>query len=359
LMEPRESRENGERAVVGFGKTPGRLFLALLLGAQLLCESAAAATTRLTVYTALENEQLAPYKRAFEADNPDIDIRWVRDSNGIITAKLLAEKNNPQADVIWGVSLTSLLLMKQQAMLEPYAPRGLALLKPVFRDSADPPAWVGMDAYMAAICFNTVEAQKQGLPKPTSWADLTKPVYAGKIVMPHPASSGTGYLDVSAWIQMMGEDKAWAYMDALHKNIGQYTHSGSKPCKLAATGEFPIGIAFEYRAVKTKKDGAPIDIVLPSEGLGWDVEATAIIKGTKNLDAAKRLADFSASKEAMEQYEKNFAVVAVPGIAKPDALLPADYEKHLSKNDFTWASTNRDRILTEWSKRYESKAEPK
>ena len=111
--------------------------------------------------------------------------------------------------------------------------------------------------------------------------------------------------------------------------------------------------------MKTKKDGAPIDIILPSEGLGWDVEATAIMKGTKNLEAAKRLADFSASKEAMEQYEKNFAVVAVPGIAKPDALLPADYEKHLVKNDFTWASTNRDRILTEWSKRYESKAEPK
>lgn len=216
-----------------------------------------------------------------------------------------------------------------------------------------------MDVWGSAICFNTVEAQKLNLPKPTSWADLTKPIYAGKIVMPHPASSGTGYLDVSAWIQMMGEDKAWAYMDALHKNIGQYTHSGSKPCKQAATGEFPIGIAFEYRAVKTKKEGAPIDIILPSEGLGWDIEATAIVKGSKNLDAAKRLADFSASKDAMMLYEKNFAVVAMPGIAKPDALLPADYEKRLTKNDFTWASSNRDRILTEWSKRYEAKAEKK
>ncbi|MFX6230627.1 putative 2-aminoethylphosphonate ABC transporter substrate-binding protein, partial [Acinetobacter baumannii] len=83
-------------------------------------------------------------------------------------------------------------------------------------------------------------------------------------------------------------------------------------------------------------------------------EATAIVKGTKNLEAAKKLADFSASKEAMALYEKNFAVVAIPGVAKPDELLPADYEKRLIKNDFTWASTSRDRILTEWSKRYES-----
>jgi len=59
------------------------------------------------------------------------------------------------------------------------------------------------------------------------------------------------------------------------------------------------------------------------------------------------------------QYQNNFAVVAMPGIAKPDALLPADYEKRLTKNDFTWASSNRDRILTEWTKRYDSKAEKK
>ena len=66
------------------------------------------------------------------------------------------------------------------------------------RDAKAEPSWVGMDGFAAAICFNTVEAEKQKLPKPTSWQDLTKPVYAGKIVMPNPASSGTGFLDVSA-----------------------------------------------------------------------------------------------------------------------------------------------------------------
>ena len=216
----------------------------------------------------------------------------------------------------------------------PTAPASLLMLASLPYTSSVavwPPAWVGMDVWGATICFNTVEAQKQNLPRPTSWADLTKPVYAGKIVMPNPASSGTGYLDVSAWLQMMGEQKGWAYMDALHQNIGQYTHSGSKPCKMAATGEFPIGISFEYRAVKSKKEGAPIDIVLPSEGLGWDVEATAIMKGTKNLEAAKKLADFSASPAGMALYEKNFAVLASPGLSKPDPLLPADYEKQIGR----------------------------
>ncbi|MDR6582267.1 putative 2-aminoethylphosphonate ABC transporter substrate-binding protein [Herbaspirillum sp. BH-1] len=334
--------------------------LASVIGAgMLLAAPAVHAATTLTVYTALEADQIKAYQAAFQKVNPDIEIKWVRDSTGIVTAKLLAEKANPQADVIWGLAATSLALLDKEGMLTPYAPQGLSAIDGKYRSAANPPAWVGMDVWASAICFNTVEAQKQGLPKPTSWADLTKPVYAGKIVMPNPASSGTGYLDVSAWLQMMGEDKGWAYMDALHKNIGQYTHSGSKPCKQAATGEFPIGIAFEYRAVKTKKEGAPIDVILPAEGLGWDIEATAIVKGSKHLEAAKKLADFSASKEAMALYEKNFAVVAIPGVAKPDELLPADYEKRLIKNDFTWASTQRDRILTEWSKRYESKSEKK
>src|SRR5450830_1308191 len=186
------------------------------------------AKTELTVYTALEAEQLKTYKKAFEQTNPDIEIKWVRDSTGIITAKLLAEKNRPQADVVWGLAASSLAILDQQGMLESYAPRDLDKIGTHYRDAANPPAWVGMDVWAATICFNTVEAEKQGLTKPVSWQDLTKPEYKGKIVMPNPASSGTGFLDVSAWLQTFGEKQGWQYMDDLHQNIGQYVHSGSK-----------------------------------------------------------------------------------------------------------------------------------
>ena len=216
-----------------------------------------------------------------------------------------------------------------------------------------------MDVYGAAICFNTVEAQKLNLPKPETWQDLTKPVYKGRIVMPNPASSGTGYLDVAGWIQMWGDQKAWAFMDGLHNNIAQYTHSGSKPCRQAGAGEFPIGVSFEYRAVTTKKSGAPIDIVFPTEGLGWDLEASGIMKGTKKLEAAQAMMDWLATPGAMELYAKNFAVLAMPGMAKPLDYVPADYEKRLIKNDFAWSAKNRDKILAEWLKRYDGKSEPK
>jgi iron(III) transport system substrate-binding protein len=118
-------------------------------------------------------------------------------------------------------------------------------------------------------------------------------------------------------------------------------------------------MSFEYRANKTKRDGAPIEIVLPKEGLGWDMEATGIMKTSKKQEAAKALADWAVTKQANELYAKNFAVLALPGIQEKLEFVPGDVEKLLAKNDFSWAAANRERILTEWSKRYESKSEKK
>ena len=327
--------------------------LALASGAAL------AQKTQLLVYTALETDQLKAYEQGFYRAVSDVEIRWVRDSTGVITAKLLAEKANPQADVVMGLAATSLLVLEQEGMLTPYAPKGVEKLNSRFVDSKKPPIWVGMDVWGATICFNTVEAKKRNLPKPESWKDLLKPIYKGQITMPHPSSSGTGFLDVTAWLQLYGEAEAWKYMDALHENIAQYVHSGSKPCRQAGAGEFVMGISFEYRANATKASGAPVDLIFPKEGVGWDMEASAIMKSTKKMDAARKLMDWSVTREANELYAKNYAIVAMPGVAKPLPNLPADYEKMLVKNDFGWAAKNRDRILAEWNKRYNAKAEPK
>ncbi len=318
-----------------------------------------AAKATLTVYTAIEADDLKKYAARFNEDHPDIEIKWVRDSTGVITAKLLAEKANPQADVVWGLSATSLMVLKLEGMLQPYAPKGLEKLDAAFRDRENPPAWVGMDAYVAVICFNTVEAQKKNLPRPTSWKDLTKPVYKGTIVMPNPASSGTGFLQVSAWLQGFGEVEGWKYMDALHQNMGVYTHSGSKPCTMAGAGEYPVGISFEFRGARVKKQGAPIDLVFPSEKSGWDMETTAIVKGTKNLDAVKTLVDWSVGEKAMKLYSEGYAVVAITGLSQPIENLPGNMMEHMIKNDFEWAAKNRKAILDKWQERYNAKSEPK
>jgi len=344
------------RAIKAFGATAASAAVGIFMIA-----GQAAAQTELTVYTALEAEELEPIRQAFVKEHPDIDINWVRDSTGIITARILAEidSGGTKADVFMGTSATSLLVVDEKGMLLPYAPKGLDKLDSKFRDPRDPPHWVGIDAYAAVICYNTVEAEKLGLPKPSSWNDLLDPVYKDHLVMPNPNSSGTGFLTVSSWLQLMGEDAAWDYMDALHQNMARYTHSGSKPCRLAAAGEYPIGISFAFRGAKLKGKGAPLDLILPEEGVGWEVEASGIIKTTDKLEAAKTLMDWHISPAAMAVYNDYLPILAIPEVAKPVEHFPENTLDMMIENDFAWAASNRSQILGEWQNRYDAKSEPK
>lgn len=317
---------------------------------------AQAQTTTLVVYTSIETDQLRAYEMGFAKAEPGIKLKWVRDSTGVITAKLLAERTDPQADVVLGLAASSLARLDSEGLLLAYEPKGYAALSPQYCDTKSPPAWWGMNVFGAAVCFNTVEAARRGLPKPQTWKDLANPIYKGQISMPNPGTSGSGFVDVTAWLQIYGETDGWSYMDALHKNVAVYTSSRSKPCRQTSTGEYVIGLSFDNRASQIKP-GAPIDIIFPKEGLGWDVEAAGIVKGTTRIDAAKRLADWAASPEAMALYAKNYTIVASPGIAKPLPNIPADFEKMLVKTDFAWAAKNRDRILAEWNRRYGEKSE--
>ena len=339
-----------------------KLAIGAVLGLAMACATAlpaAAQKTELTIYTALENDQLAPFKQSIEAAVPDVSVVWVRDSTGVITARFLAEKDNPRADMVMGLAASSLLLFEKMNVLETYKPAGVDALKPAYRDDKEPYTWTGMDAYIGVICFNTAEAGKAKITAPASWKDLTKAEYKGQLVMPHPASSGTGYLTVAAWLQTMGEADAWKFMDALHENMAVYTHSGSAPCVQAAKGERVAGIALDMRGASEKTKGAPLQVIVPTEGVGWDMEAVAIVKGTKKLAAAKKVADWSATKAANELYSKTYAAVAHPEVKNIPQNYPPTAEKGMVKNDFAWMAENRERILAEWAKRYESKAAPK
>lgn len=326
-----------------------------------LAASPASAKSEILVYTAYAQEHLTRITRDFNKDYPDIKIKWLRPgSTGVVHARLLAEKDNPQADAVYAQAISSLILLDEASVLHHYKPKGYGELDPKFRDTKnDPPAWVGSYGYMSTICFNTVLAKKKNLPRPASWKDLLKPVYKGQIVMPSPNASGTGFINVSGWLQIFGEKEGWKYMDALHQNMAFYERSGSKPCVFAARGEFAVGISFATRGVREKRKGAPIEIISPKEGLGWTVASTALVKGTKNVEAAKKFADWSASPEGSVAltFERN--IISRPGLAKKVEFYPENWNAKLIKNDFYWVTSNKKRILKEWTKRYDVKTVPK
>jgi iron(III) transport system substrate-binding protein len=245
-------------------------------------------------------------------------------------------------------------------MLVGYNPKGLEKVRKGMKDGKnDPVRWIGIKAYVTGVVGNTIEMKAKNLVMPQSYADLLKPMYKGQVVMPNPASSGTGFLTVSAILQLMGEEKGWDYLDQLHENIAQYTHSGSKPAKMAGKGEFPIGVSFAYRGFKQRAKGEPVEIAFPSEGSGYEVEANALMKKPRIKKDAKIFLDWAISDEAMALYAKVYPIVATDvKVEAPDGW-PADPMSVLIENDLEWAANNRKRILKEWTKRYDSKSAPK
>lgn len=313
----------------------------------------------LTIYTAIEEAQINTYLEPFKKEHPEVNLNIVRASTGDITARLIAEKDNPQADVVWGLAATSLLLADDQKMLEPYAPKGVENIPKQFKGEGATPSWVGIDAFITAITVNTKELEKRNLPMPKSYNDLLNPAYKGLIVMPNPQSSGTGFIAVSAWMQLMGKDKAFEYMDKLHENIGVYTHSGSAPAKMAASGEYPIGVSYDWKGIQLKKEGYPVEVVFPTEKSGWDLEANALVKKKDIKPEAKTFLDWAIGKEVMTMYGKNYAITTLDvGNSIPEGF-PAKPLDQMIENNLKWAAQNREGILKEWIGKYDGKSQPK
>ena len=338
---------------------PGGSFSRQLAALWLALAAIGAHAGQLTVYSSASADTLKIYADQFAKSHPSIKVNWVRDSTGILQAKLMAEKDNPRADVVFGHTAANLVLLGQSGVLTSYAPKGIERLNPLYLEKRNPPQWVGMYGWASAICFNTVEAKKAAVPKPIRWTDLTQAAYKGKIIMPNPASSGTGLLMVNAWIQMWGEEKAWAYMDKLHDNIASYSHSGDKPCEQAGAGEVVVGLSFPLRAAKVKAAGAPIDVIIAEEGTGWDMQASGILKNTKNMEDAKLLLDWSISSEAMELYGRSYEVTALPVKVQKQEHVPGNIAEKMIKVDFDWIARDQSRVVAEWRRRYDNKSEPK
>jgi len=314
------------------------------------------AKDKVVVYTSLENEEVVEYLKLAKKELPDLDIQAIRLSTGELGARMLAEKDNPQADCIWGWAVTNTSEFVPKGMLAPYKPKGWDKIPANFKDHEG--YWTAIDLYAAAFVGNTKILEKDNLSMPKSWNDLLNPAYKDKLIMPNPASSGTGFLQIASLLVMLDpdykkkpveENKAWDFLKKLDKNMGQYIKSGSKPAKLTAAGEYAVGCSFAFVYSSLKKKGFPVVMTLPEEGVGFELEVNSLLKGAKNEKAAKKFLDWAVSKSAMKEYAKFKLGVAYPGIPGPKGL-PALKTIKLAPMDFPWQSENRAKILEVWTK---------
>ena len=322
-----------------------------LLMAGFLLGAAAHAGT-ISVYSALEEDEIKDYLAAAKKDMPDVEIQVLRLSTGDLGARILAEASNPRHDVIWGWALTNMLDPRIAALTESYAAKGSEKLGK--GDRASDGKWFAATGYMAAFCVNTEVLKAKNLPIPTSWKDLTNPIYKGEVVMPNPVSSGTGYLQIAALLQSKGNDEGWKFLKALDGNVAQYIKSGSRPCKAARAGEFGIGASLAFAAMQSIEEGFPIKMIIPNDGAGYELEASALMSSSKNKVDAKRFLDWTLSPGVATIYTEYKEIVTSPGAPQSKAAkaagLPLDLTKVLYPMDFAKSAKDRDAILSTWQK---------
>jgi iron(III) transport system substrate-binding protein len=275
--------------------------------------------------------------------------------SGEALAQLIAERANPKTDVWFGGTGDPHLQAAEQDLTLEYKSASLPQLHAWAQQQATQSKFRTVGIYSGPLGFgyNPELMAKKKLPVPKTWNDLLKPEYKGEIQVANPASSGTAYTMVATLVQLMGEDKAFDYMKKLHKNISQYTRSGTAPIKAVARGETSVSISFVHDGPGEKMQGFPVETITPSDGTGAEIGSMSLIKGARNLEAAKKFYEWSltASAQEMGAAAKQFQLPSNKS-AKVDPRVP-DFKK-IKFIDYDYAkygsSAERRRLIGKWEK---------
>jgi iron(III) transport system substrate-binding protein len=330
------------------------LVKALPVAAMLALPLPAAAQGELVVYCNVQEEWCRPMMAAFEKAT-GIRVLMTRKSSGETYAQVKAEAANPRADIWWGGTGDPHLQAAEEGLTEPYQSPMLSQLNDWAVRQAEQAKYRTVGIYAGALgySYNTEQLKKKGAPEPKCWSDLTRPQFKDEVQVANPNSSGTSYTMLATLVQIMGEDKAFDYLKALHKNINQYTKSGAAPARAAATGESMVGITFLHDAVTQAVNGAPVKLVAPCEGTGYEIGSMSIIKGAKNLANAKKFYDWALTPEAQAigAQAKAYQVPSNKSAPVP-AQAPKLNEMKLINYDFAkyGSSAERSRLLSKWDK---------
>jgi iron(III) transport system substrate-binding protein len=276
-------------------------------------------------------------------------------------AQIAAEKANPKLDVWFGGTGDPHLQAAEQGLLEEYKSPMVVQLQPWAQKQAEQSKYRTVGIYLGAlgIAYNTELLTKKKLASPSCWKDLIKPEFAGEVQMANPNASGTAYTAIATLVQVFGEEEAFSYLKALHKNINNYPRSGVAPVKAVARGETAASVSFIHDAVTEAQAGFPVRSAAPCEGTGYEIGSLSIVKGARNLDNAKKFVDWAltAKAQALGAQSKQFQIPSNVN-APISPLSPKIADIKLINYDFAkyGTSAERKRLLDRWDRDVGSQA---
>lgn len=302
----------------------------------------------LHVYSIIDEKETKVLCDLF-TEKTGIPVLFLRASTGELVNRVIAEKDDPQADILLGGAVNYHIQADAAGALEEYkSPLSEGL--PSYAVSQDN-TWTGFCVLSLGIGINKPRFEQKfpNVQIPQTWDDLLNPVFKGEIVLTNPLASSTAYLFVQNQLQRLGWEKGWEYLSALTPLVGQFPDSGSAPAKLLGTGEYAIGVSYLHAIAKYKAQGFQLELVAPPKTVG-DVDCIAIMKNTKHLEEAKKFVDFMLGKEAQELMSSmNYTVPVNPDASGPEGSIPVS-SLDLIKYDVKKAAEEKDAVMDLWNK---------
>jgi thiamine transport system substrate-binding protein len=266
-----------------------------------------------------------------EAYNVKLEILRSGDAGAALNQAILA-KENPLADVFFGIDNTFFSRAIDSGIMEPYESPLLAEIRDDLK--LDPENRL-LPVDYGDVCLNYDKAwfKEKELTPPTNLEDLTQEAYAGLTVVENPATSSPGlaflmatvahfgdpgYLDF--WEQLVEQDvlvtSGWE--DAYYGQFSRY--DGDRPIVVSYASSPPAEVYFADQPL----DEAPTASVIGDESCFRQIEFVGILTGTKKRELAEKLIDFLLDKEFQEDIPLNMFVFP----ANRTALLPDVFVEH-------------------------------
>ncbi len=322
-----------------------------LMGALVLVAAAipAAGADSVNVYSIWPENWARPLFQEYEKAT-GVKVNFVRFSSGEALARVIAEKNNPRVDVLFGGPVETHAAGIKEGIFEPYKPPTFAAL-PARMKQADG-QWIAIADDPLCFMTNAKFLKEHNLKAPASWDDLLNPAYKNMIQMADARTSGTAVTRIFSILEVNGRDenKAFDYMKKLRPNVQLYTKSGGGGTLPIGLGQAGGGVFFIVDALDTKAKGYDVVISFPKEGIGTAAEAIALLKGAKNPEQGKKLIDWATSP-AMQSLFAKYKINFVP--AHPDVKIEASLAEVLKGAkifhiDDVYAGANRKRVVDRW-----------
>jgi iron(III) transport system substrate-binding protein len=286
-------------------------------------------------------------------------VAVIQKATGEMLAQIKAEKANPKGDVWWAGPADSYLQAADEGLLEEHRSPNVGQLYDWAQRLSEisKNRVAGVYGGILALGYNTEIGDRKKLPVVKCWKDLADPIYKGEIMLGNPSTSGTAYLMLASLIQIMGEDEAFRYLAAVHRNVSSYARSGIGPMTSVSRGEIYVGSTVLHGVINEIVKGFPVLPVLPCEGVGYEIGAVAIIKGARNPEMARKFVDWSLTPEAQKIGidVKEFAIPTNRAVALPPQV-PKFTDIKVINYDFAkfGASDTRRRLLERWEKEINS-----